>query len=301
MIFQRGKLIPFVFLLLCSAVTARMPGWKFFMDGEGNSYYINPANRIIITEKIDNLSRPVSVRGLDYYSAVSKELLKNHRPIDALRIARTILAMEPFDMRIVRAQEKASQLKSRIMRRNGTRFVKMNRLASPLLYRNSHDRVVLVNENMHYSFETTGMVTVIRKRVRVKPSYIHQGVLLGISFEKMEKQKNDIETVFDCLMAVDAEKFGQVIASLEELEKSWERRIILTSGNKKIFLKKEKAVVYRYTVDSTIRYSGYEGYIINGNIGYAWKIIAPAVRMNEIGENIKNLADSLKISRISSR
>ena len=189
MIFQRGKFIPFVFLLLCSAVTARMPGWKFFMDGEGNSYYINPANRIIITEKIDNLSRPVSVRGLDYYSAVSKELLKNHRPIDALRIARTILAMEPFDMRIVRAQEKASQLKSRIMRRNGTRFVKMNRLASPLLYRNSHDRVVLVNENMHYSFETTGMVTVIRKRVRVKPSYIHHGVLLGISFEKMEKQK----------------------------------------------------------------------------------------------------------------
>jgi len=285
----------FFVLLIATISSGQMPGWKFFLDGDGNSYFLDRNGKIYITTPVNKSMQPISVKGLDFYVSSIEDLLKSHRTVDALRLIKTILAMNPVDNRIVLAQQKVSLVKQRIIKRNGSRYAVLNRKASPLLYSDESGIVTIMNENMHYSLGLKGMVTVIKNNIRSRPSYWYHGIMLGISFEKSKGN-----ALFDCLMAVDAEKFAVTIRDVQWLEKSWDQRILPFSGKKEGILKGEKAFLYSLTGSQTDKqkaaFSGYEGYIVNGKYGYTFRIIAPAGRMAALNEQLKALAFSIKVS-----
>ncbi len=285
----------FFLLLISNNSSGQMPGWKFFLDGDGNSYFFDRNGKIFITTPVDKSIKHVSVKGLDFYISLIEDLLKAHRTVDALRLVKTILAMSPVDYRIVEAQQKVLPVKQKIIKNNGSRYEVLNRKASPLLYSDGEGFVTVMNENMHYSLRLKGMVAVIKNKVRSRPSYGYHGIMLGISFEKSQSN-----ALFDCLMAIDAEKFAVTIRDVQWLEKSWDRRMLPFSGKKERILSGGKAFLYSLTGRSTgspkTAFSGYEGYIVNGKYGYAFRIIAPAGRIAVLNEQMKALAFSIKVS-----
>ncbi len=295
MIFLKKGGLLLLLLVLTIEAFGQMPGWKFFLDGDGNTYFLNKNKKIFITSEIKRMSQPVTVRGLEYYLAAVKDLIKNHRNADALRIVKTILAMKPLDQRVITAQQKAILFKHFISRQQGTRYAGINREASPLIFRNSPDKTILLNENMHYSLETMGILTLLKNTKRRKPSYYYQGILMGVSFEPL---KEGDSTLFDCLFAIDAERFAIEINDIDEFEKSWYHRNFLAAGKREAILRGEKASLYRFLIKGSISYTGYEGFIINGRFGYFFRIIAPGDKKSALEKKLKSLALSIKISKI---
>ena len=55
---------------------SQMPGWKFFKDYDGNTYYIDKNGKIRTSGKPEFKYKAVSVDGIDYYLNQGLELIK---------------------------------------------------------------------------------------------------------------------------------------------------------------------------------------------------------------------------------
>jgi len=268
-----------------------MPEWHFFKDGDGNSYYIDNAGKIVVSGEPRALYR-ISARGLDYYAAQAEELILRHRATDGLLILKTILAMPPVDQRIVDAQNKAAANLNSLKRKHGTRFDSMNRLASPLIYE-SGKTAILVHDIMFYSLDIPYAFDIIKNKWRPFPGYWYNGISIGVRMQDGGKK------TYDFLLAVDSEKFAAKLGSVARLEEHWSGRLFTENINRSEIFRDEKRVIYSFSAGSSPSFTGFESLVKNGNFGYIIRAIAPASKDNAVAEAMKNAVSGFSISELN--
>ena len=265
-----------------------MPDWRFFKDGDGNSYYIDNAGKIVAPGEAGTIYR-ISVRGLDYYIAQAEELILRHNAVDGLLILKTILAMPPVDQRIIDAQNKAAASLNSLKQRHGSRFDNMNRLASPLIYENG-ETTILVHDIMFYSLSIPYGFDIIKNKWRLLPRYFYNGISIGVRMQSGEKKG------YDFLLAIDSEKFASKPESAGRLEEHWRTRLFAENIRRSEIFKDEKKVIYSFSAGSAPSFTGFESIIKNGNFGYIIRAIAPASKDNAVAEAMKNAVSSFSVS-----
>lgn len=268
-----------------------MPDWRFFKDGDGNSYYIDNAGKIVTSGEPGTIYR-ISVRGLDYYTAQADELILRHHAIDGLLILKTILAMPPVDQRIVDAQNKAAASLNSLKQRHGSRFDNMNRLASPLIYENEKTTVI-INDIMFYSLKIQHSFEIIRNKWRLLTHYWYNGISIGVRMQEGGGKG------YDFLLAIDSEKFASKPGSTTRLEEHWGTRLFTENVNRSEIFRDEKKVIYSFTAGNSPSLTGFESVVKNGNFGYIIRAIAPASKGGAVAEAMKNAVSSFSISDIN--
>lgn len=268
--------------LLC---TAQMPEWSYFKDGDGNSYYIDKNGKIILTDIDGRLYKPVTVKGLDYYTALADELISSHKPEEGLRILKSILLIPRDDQRIIDAGKKASASLKVLKRKHGERFSEMNRTASPALYV-FNGSTYIVNDTMGYSISTKYIPSVIRSRWRSDVNYLYNGLLVGFKISKTEGGQ-------DFLAAVDSEIFAAKPRNIKQLEYKWMDRLKWDVGRRTLVSSDESKVIYWFSGSSI---AGFEAVIKNGKIGYCLKVVAPVGRFASLESAMKNTVEHFSVS-----
>ena len=267
-----------------------MPDWSFFKDGDGNSYYIDNAGKIIASGEAGTIYR-ISVRGLDYYTAQAEELILRHHAVDGLLILKTILAMPPADQRIVDAQKKAASNLNSLKQRHGNRFADMNRLASPLIYENGKTAVI-VHDIMFYSLSIPYGFDIIKNKWRMLHNYCYNGLSIGVRMQDGGKKG------YDFLLAVDSEKFALKPDRITRLEEYWDIRLFAKNMNRSEIFRDEKKVVYSFTAGSPPSFTGFESIVKNGNFGYIIRAIAPAQKDGAVNEAMRNAVTGFSVSAL---
>ena len=268
-----------------------MPDWRFFKDGDGNSYYIDNAGKIVAPGEAGATYR-ISVRGLDYYIAQAEELILRHNAVEGLLILKTILAMPPADQRIVNAQSKAAANLNSLKQRHGNRFDNMNRLASPLIYEDEKT-TVLVHDMMFYSLTIPYGFDIIRNKWRLLHNYWYNGISIGVRMQDSEKRG------YDFLLAIDSEKFASKPKSIERLEEHWSIKLFTGNINRSEIFRDEKKVIYSFSVGNSPSFTGFGSIVKNGNFGYIIKAIAPASKNAALAKAMKDAVSSFSISEIN--
>ncbi|MBN2158856.1 MAG: hypothetical protein JW807_05630 [Spirochaetes bacterium] len=280
----------FIILAGSLALISQMPDWKYFRDREGNTYFIDQAGKIRIINMPEYRYRPVSVRGIDYYLNYGSSLLKEHRPVEALSVLKSIRALPAENNRIYRAQVKATEIMETMKRRNGPRYAAMDEEASLILYR-GNGVIEVINDHMRYSFRVPGEVTVVRKKIRGKAGveYRYEGVLFGV--RKTEAAGEG----FDYLMAVDSERYGVRYRDLAEAENIWKGNIGHEGLSRETLARDEGRVLYSFRNSGTPRYAGIEGFFVNGRYGHYARLIASEEAFAENRESMRKIIESFKV------
>ncbi|MCL1911600.1 MAG: hypothetical protein FWG13_05295 [Leptospirales bacterium] len=268
-----------------------MPDWRFFKDGDGNSYYIDNAGKIVASGEPEATYR-ISVRGLDYYTAQADELILRHHATKGLLILKTILAMPRVDQRIVDAQNKAALSLNSLKQRHGSRFDNMNRLASPLIYE-SGETAVIIHDIMFYSLNIRHSFEIIKNKWRLLPHYWYNGISIGVRMQSGEKKG------YDFLLAIDSEKFASKPGTTTRLEEHWGTRLFTENINRSEIFRDEKKVIYSFTSGNSPPLTGFESIVKNGNFGYIIRAIAPASKGDAVAEAMKNTVSGFSISDIN--
>lgn len=266
---------PFPGILKCMilasslALISQMPDWKYFRDREGNTYFIDQAGKIRIIDTPQYRYRPVSARGIDYYLNYGSSLISEHRPVEALSVLKSIRALPADNNRIYRAQVKATELMETMKKRNGPRYAAMDEAASLILCR-SNGVVDLINDLMRYSFRVPGEITVVRKRTRGRSGvdYRYEGVLFGV------RKTGGSGEGFEFLMAVDSDRYGVRIKTLDEAEKTWKGNIGNEGLTREILSRDDDHVLYLFRNSGAPRYEGIEGFFVNGRYSHYARVIA---------------------------
>jgi hypothetical protein len=269
-----------------------MPDWHFFKDGEGNTYYIDNAGKIV-TSGAPRSSYRVSVRGLEYYTAHAEELIISHHPVNGLLILKTILAMPGTDQRIVDAQNKASANLNALKQRHGTRFDEMNRLASPLIFENNGETTI-IHDVLFYSFKTPHRFDIIRNKWRLAHNYWYNGLLIGVRMNGSKRTSG-----YDFLFALDSEKFAKKLESLNRLADNWNSKLFLENIEHTQISIDETKAVYSFSAGTPPSFAGFESFVKNGNFGYILRSIAPTGASEDVQKAMKEIVGSFSVSDLN--
>jgi hypothetical protein len=271
-----------------------MPDWRFFRDGDGNRYYVDGIGRIRTAGDPEFIYKTVTVRGLEYYSSQAEELIRRHHPLEGLLILKTILAMHPDDQRIVEAQTRASKSLNLLKHREGDRYSALDRSASLLIFESAKGTHV-VNDFMFYSMTSTGPVSVLKNRWRLRNSYWYNGVSLGVRRQPSEGFEKE-DGHYDFLVAIDAEKFARPLIQIEHLERQWDERLIFDNVKKREISRTPERILNSFTSGGSDGFAGYESFVKNGSYGYLVRIITPASRLQANDEFMRSLISGFTVS-----
>ncbi len=249
-----------------------MPDWNSVSDADGNKYYIDRNGKIWTSGKPEFYYRAVSLDGLDYYINHGIELIKRHYQFEGLTILKSILAMPVINNKIYDAQVRASREINNFLKREGSRFKRLNADASILLFR-VKDSYTLIDERMRFSMLFPFKINIIRRKIRNRLDYRYQGILIGLLIDKRDYKENSIDG-YDAFMAIDSEMFRSKLRSIEQLETNWK---INTGGiglDRVLVDKHENSVIYEFGSRNSQSLSGFEGYYMKGKYGYFIRIIS---------------------------
>lgn len=272
------------------ALISQMPDWKYFRDREGNTYFIDQAGKIRIISTPEYRYRPVSARGIDYYLNYGSSLIKEHRPVEALSVLKSIRALPADNNRIYRAQVKATELMETMKKRNGPRYAAMDESASLALFK-ADGAVEIINDYMRYSFSVPGEVTVVRKKTRGRAGieYRYEGVLFGV------RKAGSAGEGFDFLMAVDSERYGVRYKNLGEAENTWKGNIGYEGLTRDTLARDDNHVLYQFRNSSTPRYQGIEGFYTNGKYSHYARVIASESGFTAGRELMRKVMESFRV------
>lgn len=249
-----------------------MPDWHSVMDGDGNQYYIDRNGKIWTSGKPEFYYRAVSIEGLDFYLNHGVELMRRHHQSDGLTILKSILAMPVTNHRIYDAQVRASKEINSLLKKEGSRFKKLNANASILLYR-VKNRHILIDDRMRYRIVFPFKIIIMRRKIRERLDYRYQGILIGLLIDRRDLTKNEIDG-YDALMAIDSEMFRSRLLSIEQLETSWKMNTGGADFDRVLVNRYENSVIYEYKSKSSQSYAGFEGLYMKGRYGYFIRIIS---------------------------
>jgi len=269
----------FITILLTAEtiLLAQMPDWKFFRDREGNSYFIDRGGKIRITSMKKYRYRPVSARAIDYYLEYGTELIKEHRPVEALSVLKSIRALKSDNQRIYQAQVKATELIMKMSKNNGARFTSMNESASLMLFQ-SDDGIEIINDQMLYSFKVPGRVAVLRKVDRSRLEYRYSGILFGILSGRGRDDGRDADA-YDMMMAVDTEKFAVPYKNLAAAVDKWKGNIGYEGLTRVVLEQDERRYICSFRNSAEPRYGGIEGIFLNGASSHYVRLVSSEGRL----------------------
>jgi hypothetical protein len=280
-------------LLICLfPLLAQMPDWKYFRDREGNTYFIDQAGKIRITDVREYGYRPVSSRGIDYYLNYGTTLIQDHRLAEGLSVLKSICALPVDNNRIYQAQVKAMELINTLKRRNGPRFTALNESASLVLFKED-DVTNIINDQMFYSFSAPCRIRVIRKRDRAQAGvdYRYSGVQFGIQ----KSNGKDVQAgKFDMLMAVDSEKFSVPIKNIADAADKWKWNIGYDGLAREVVSRDDKRLIYHFRSSGPVIFAGLEGIFLNANYTHCIRIVSSESGYLANREFIRNLMESFK-------
>lgn len=288
----------FLFILLgmlsSAAALAQMPDWVILRDRDGNRYFADPNGRIYCSGKPEFDYKPVSAEGIDYYLQQGVSLIAGHYKAEGLALLKSILALPAASSRITDAQAKASLHINSLVRKEGTRYERLSRDASLLLYREGKD-TTLVNDAMRYSMRIRGSVTVMRRRVREGgKGYVYYGILLGVRFAD-DTPGSGREPGYDLLVAVDSERFPHGVASAARLEQSWRNNLGWDTFTRTVQERSAEKSIYSFVDAGYPRYSGYEGFFVRDAYGYCVRTISTKQKFDSHREGIAALMRGFRI------
>lgn len=270
----------FIMLFASSAfLVAQMPDWKFFRDREGNTYFFDQGGKIRITSMKKYRYRPVSSRGIDYHLEYGTELLKEHHPVEALSVFKSICALRNDNNRIYQAQVKAAELIMKMRKNNGTRFTAMNESASLLLFQ-IDDGIEIVNDRMRYSFRVPGRIAVLRRVDRSRLEYRYSGIRFGI-LPGGGKDDAGETGAYDMLMAVDTEEFAVPYKNLAAAVDKWKGNIGYEGVARIVLEQDEQRYICSFRNGSEPRYGGIEGIFLNGTSSHYVRLVSAEKRLAE--------------------
>jgi len=281
------------FLFICLLpLMAQMPDWKFFRDREGNTYFIDQAGKIRITDVKEYRYRPVSSIGIDYYLNYGTTLIQDHRLDEGLSVLKSICALPVDNNRTYQAQMKAMEQINALKRRNGPRFDALNESASLMLFKK--DEVThIINDQMYYSFSVPCRIGVIRKqdRSRAGVDYRYSGVQFGL-------QRSDAKSAqageYDMLMAVDSEKFSVAIKNVDDAADKWKWNIGYDGLTREVVAKDGGRILYRFRSGGPALFAGLEGIFLNGNFTHCVRVVSSEAVYGENREFIRALMESFR-------
>ncbi len=282
-------------LILAASVIllSQMPDWKYFRDREGNTYFIDQAGKIRITNVKGYRYKPVSSRGIDYYLHYGAELINEHRPTEGLSVLKSICALKNDNNRIYQAQVKAAELIMNLRKRNGPRFTAMNESASLMLIQ-ADDGIAVINDVMLYSFTAPERIDVIRKVDRSGLDYRYSGILFGV-IPAGSGDDRRVAGAYEMLAAVDTEKFAVPFKNLSEAVEKWKGNIGYEGVTREVLLQKGDRLICSFRNSSTPRFAGIEGIFLNGTFSHYVRLISSDSRYPENRNRMRKIMDSFRI------
>lgn len=263
---------------------AQMPDWLLVRDSEGNRYYMAPTGRLYLKDKPEQGLKPVSREGLEYWFTTGKELLREGKKADGLRIMKSILALSPEDGKVARFQKMASKEINRVIRFEGDRFGGLNEKAAIIFIKSGNDQVI-VNDVMRYHIRISGSMEVLRSRARNSKGYKYHGLLIGVRFIVPINTK--IVDGYDYLIGIDSEHFHYPQGTLAVMENNWRKNLGPDTFRRIKIYRDDERVVYEID-DNASSYAGLESFIVRGRQGYCIRLLtAKKVFQDKKGELLK--------------
>ncbi|MFH0977279.1 MAG: hypothetical protein V1874_15980 [Spirochaetota bacterium] len=287
-------IITFLLPFYCPFSYAQMPDWTLIIDKDGNRFYFDQNGKIWTSGNPEFDYKPVSIEGLDYYLNQGIELIKSHYKKNGLALLKSILALPEKNEIVYNAQIKASREIDRLLKTEGTRFEKLNKDASLLLYKENNS-VILINDNMLYSIKTPLSIKIISNRVRSNLNYNYSGLLLGIRLNKESTETRNGFTKYDLLIAIDSERLPYKIKDVKHIETTWRKRLGHDTFKRIAVNKNDNEIVNSYKDTYVPNYSGFECFYIKNNYGYYLKTITGGEIFEKHKKEITEIVYSFKI------
>jgi hypothetical protein len=276
---------------------AQMPDWKYFRDREGNTYFIDQAGKIHITDVREYRYRPVTPRGIDYYLNYGTTLIKEHRLPEGLSVLKSICALPVDNNRTYQAQVKAMEVVNMLKKRNGPRFAALNESASLILFM-VDDVTKIINDQMFYSFQVPCRINVVRKRDRAQAGvdYRYSGIQFGVQTTGGRDRKAG---EFDILMAVDSEKFSVKLKNITDAVEKWKWNIGYDGLVREELAQSEDRLLYQFRSSGPATFAGIEGIFVNKNYTHCVRIISSEAGYRVNRELMRKVMESFRTVSIT--
>ncbi len=284
------KSIRLMILFMAFVLTGQMPEWSFFRDGAGNSFFLDGAGKIQIAEPDEALKKNafLEVSGLEYSMSLGKQLLKEHRPADALRIFKTVLFMYPDDQRICSAAAEASSIINSMKKRFGDAFVKMTSDAVPLMFA-ADGKFYAADDVSRWAFSSDCRFEPVKKAFRSRKDSLYRGMTFGFRTDRNLKG-------YDFLTAVESEKFSFKIKNTDRLENLWSSRMAGEGTVRSLVKKDENRSIWSFSAKGAGALCGYEVYAVKENRGWCVRMICPEKKAPEVRNQMLSLAESFRFN-----
>jgi hypothetical protein len=244
-----------------------MPDWKFFKDREGNKYYYDRAFKIRVIDSGTFEYRPVRKEGIDYYFNSGIELIKEGRYSEGLFYLKSIKTLPDNDRRIKDISIDASKWINYLYKKHGTRFEHYDR-ESTVLISFTGDKYSLINEKLRYKIVLTKRPFIIKGVW--KYNYTGYGLKFGININS-----GDIKTDsgYDCIAGIESRIINAGIESVDEAAESWRNELGRDNFYRNVILKKEDRIIYSYSYEGGVPFSGLEAIYLNRGIIHILRVM----------------------------
>jgi hypothetical protein len=252
-------------------------------DFANNRYFLDKNQKVHIWAEPEGRYKPVAIEGIEYYVEQGDALIKQHYPVDGLRMLKGVKLLSDTDPRAHGAGVRASKIINDYIKKEKERYPQTSHQAALVLVR-QNTLVTADNDWMNYSLSSENRVAVLKREILEKEGYARDGTMIGLSF-------NAGTTGFDALLSVNAEEFHYVIESHAKLEEIWENKTGKDPFIRKTLEENDTRVLYSFN-DSASHYSGYEIYCVNGKKGYHARILVPEAKFGALDEKIRKVIGS---------
>jgi len=253
-------------------------------DFANNRYFLDRNQKVHIWAEPEGRYKPVAIEGLEYFVEQGDALIKQHDPVDGLRMLKGVKLLADTDPRAHAAGVRASKIINDYIKKEKERYPRTNHQAALVLIRQG-TLVTADNDWMSYSLSSENRVAVLKREILEKEGYARDGTMFGLSFS------TDTGAGFDALCTVNAEEFHYMVPSHAKLEEIWENKTGKDPFTRKALEENEVRILYSFN-DAASHYSGYEIYCVNGRKGYHARILVPESKLAALDEKIRKVMGS---------
>lgn len=266
-----------------------MPDWKFFRDREGNGYYYDRALKIRITDENPFDYTPASVSGNDYYLNRGIEYIKEGKYPEGLFYLKSLRTLPPGNLRVERNTAEAVKWINFLQKKHGERFNRFDRECT-LLVNYSEDRYNIINEKLRYK------ITISRKPQIIKAAWKLNGMGYGLKYGFNLDHKNS-DPGYDCVTGVETRILKGKTLSVSDAENSWANELGRDNFKRTVILRKEDRVVYLYSYNDGVPFSGIEGIYINGNIIHIIRVLCSSTIQENVFSEVRKEIEEMVLVR----
>lgn len=242
-----------------------MPDWKFFRDREGNGYYYDRAMKIRITDEKPFDYTPAAQTGIDYYLHKGIELVKEGKYTEGLFYLKSIKALPSDNLRVKNSAVDASKWINALYKKHGTRYEKFDK-ESTILLTFSDGKYSIINEKLRYKLVINKKPQIIKASWKLNER--GYGFKFGFNLEKVNYSDG-----YDCVAGIETRILKGNIRNLTAAEESWRNEFGRDNFRREEILRTEDRIIYLYSYEDGVPFSGIEGVFINRNIIHIVRVL----------------------------